>query len=65
MKITIPCTDIQVKHGDVTLNAITATELVMALDATDTGLVEVLEAIGLLKGKEFLGELNENDTTHQ
>lgn len=54
MKITIQCNDIQVKHGDVTLNDITATELVMALDATDTGLVEVLEAIELLKGKEFL-----------
>lgn len=54
MNITIPCNDIQVKHGDVTLNNITATELVMALDATDTGLVEVLEAIELLKGKEFL-----------
>ena len=54
MKITIQCDDTYVKHGEVTLNNITATELVMALDATDTGLVEVLEAIELLKGKEFL-----------
>ena len=54
MKITIPCDDTHVKHGEVTLNNITATELVMALDATETGLVEVLEAIELLKGKQFL-----------
>lgn len=58
MNLTLNCGKFEFNHGEITIREISPLELAIALDYTDTGIIELISAVRDLKGKEFIeGEI--------
>ena len=61
IKLTLQASSYSVNNGEITIKDILTTELVQALDSSDTALQEVIEMIALHKGNDWLKEVTNEE----